>query len=245
LSIVPRVTGVEARRSELLRRGGAEALGAFALVFAGCGAIVTDAHTHGALGVVGVSLVFGLVILAAIAALGHVSGAHFNPAVTLSFVLTRHLPRRDALVYLAGQLIGAISAALLLWAIWPSQPADLGATVPSIAAGRALILEGVMSALLMMVILSVATDTRAVGAPAALAIGATIALDALFGGPLTGASMNPARSFAPALVTGQWRDFWVYLAGPLIGAPLGALAYQLVRGEHPPIAAIDPLVEKL
>jgi aquaporin NIP len=245
LSIVPRVTGVEARRSELLRRGGAEALGAFALVFAGCGAIVTDAHTHGALGVVGVSLVFGLVILAAIAALGHVSGAHFNPAVTLSFVLTRHLPRRDALVYLAGQLIGAISAALLLWAIWPSQPADLGATVPSIAAGRALILEGVMSALLMMVILSVATDTRAVGAPAALAIGATIALDALFGGPLTGASMNPARSFAPALVTGQWRDFWVYLAGPLIGAPLGALAYQLVRGEHSPIAAIDPLVEEL
>jgi len=242
---VPRVTGVEARRSELLRRGGAEALGAFALVFAGCGAIVTDAHTHGALGVVGVSLVFGLVILAAIAALGHVSGAHFNPSVTLSFVLTRHLPRRDALVYLAGQLIGAISAALLLWAIWPSQPADLGATVPSIAAGRALILEGVMSALLMMVILSVATDTRAVGAPAALAIGATIALDALFGGPLTGASMNPARSFAPALVTGQWRDFWVYLAGPLIGAPLGALAYQLVRGEHPPIAAVEPLAEEL
>ena len=214
-------------------------------MFAGCGAIVTDAHTHGALGVVGVSLVFGLVILAAIAALGHVSGAHFNPAVTLSFVLTRHLPRRDALVYLAGQLIGALCAALLLWAIWPSQPADLGATVPSIAAGRALILEGVMSALLMMVILSVATDTRAVGAPAALAIGATIALDALFGGPLTGASMNPARSFAPALVTGQWHDFWVYLAGPLIGAPLGALAYQLVRGEHaPPIAVMDPLAEE-
>jgi glycerol uptake facilitator-like aquaporin len=90
-----------------------------------------------------------------------------------------------------------------------------------------------MSALLMLVIISVATDTRAVGAPAALAIGATIALDALFGGPLTGASMNPARSFAPAVVSGQWRDFWVYLAGPLVGAPLGALAYQLVRGEHP------------
>jgi MIP family channel proteins len=236
LSIVPRVAGVDSARSELLRRGGAEALGAFALVFAGCGAIVTDAHTHGALGVVGVSLVFGLVILAAIAALGHVSGAHFNPSVTLSFVLTRHLPGRDALVYVAGQLIGAVAAALLLWAIWPSQPADLGATVPSIAAGRAVIMEAVMSALLMMVIISVATDTRAVGAPAALAIGATIALDALFGGPLTGASMNPARSFAPALVSGQWQNFWVYLAGPLIGAPLGALAYQLVRGEHSGVA---------
>jgi aquaporin NIP len=233
-----------ARRSELLRRGAAEALGAFALVFAGCGAIVTDAHTGGALGVVGVSLVFGLVILAGIAALGHVSGAHFNPSVTLSFFLTRHLPGRDALAYVAGQLAGAMLAALLLWVIWPSQPADLGATVPSIAAGRALILEAVMSALLMMVILSVATDTRAVGAPAALAIGATIALDALFGGPLTGASMNPARSFAPALVSGQWHDFWVYLAGPLIGAPLGALAYQLVRGEHPGMAGVDPVAEE-
>lgn len=217
----------------------------FALVFAGCGAIVTNAHTHGALGAVGVSLVFGLVILAAIAALGHISGAHFNPAVTLSFFLTRHLPGRHALAYLAGQLAGATLAVLLLWAIWPTQPADLGATVPSIAAGRALILEVAMSALLMLVILSVATDTRAVGAPAALAIGATIALDALFGGPLTGASMNPARSFAPALVSGQWRDFWVYLAGPLIGAPLGAFAYQLVRGEHPGLTGATPAREEV
>lgn len=235
------------RKPDLLRRSAAEALGAFALVFAGCGAIVTDAHTHGALGVVGVSMVFGLVILAGIAALGHVSGAHFNPAVTLSFFLTRHLPGRDALAYLGGQLAGAIAAALLLWAIWPSQPADLGATVPSIAAGRAVILEAVMSGLLMLVILSVATDTRALGAPAAIAIGATIGLDALFGGPLTGASMNPARSFAPALVSGQWHDFWVYLAGPLIGAPLGAFAYQFVRGEHThlPAPAPVPVAEEL
>lgn len=229
---------------DLLRRAAAEALGAFALVFAGCGAIVTDTHTHGALGVVGVSLVFGLVILAGIAALGHVSGAHFNPSVTLSFFLTRHLPGRDALAYVAGQVVGAVLAALLLWAIWPTQPADLGATVPSIAAGRALILEAVMTGLLMLVILSVATDTRAVGAPAALAIGATIALDALFGGPLTGASMNPARSFAPALVSGQWRDFWVYVAGPFVGAPLGALAYQLVRGE-PGLPGATPAAEEV
>jgi MIP family channel proteins len=239
------VARVDARRSDLLRRSGAEALGAFALVFAGCGAIVTDAHTHGALGVVGVSLVFGLVILAGIAALGHVSGAHFNPSVTLSFFLTRHLPGRDALAYAVGQLAGATLAALLLWAIWPAQPADLGATVPSIAAGRALIVEAVMSALLMLVIISVATDARAVGAPAALAIGATIAFDALFGGPLTGASMNPARSFAPALIAGRWHDFWVYLAGPFIGAPLGALAYQLVRGEHPALSGANPEPEEV
>jgi MIP family channel proteins len=229
---------------DLLRRTGAEALGAFALVFAGCGAIVTNAHTQGALGAVGVSLVFGLVILAGIAALGHVSGAHFNPAVTLSFFLTRHLPGREGLAYVGGQLLGATLAALLLWAIWPGQPADLGATVPSISAARAVIVEAVMSGLLMLVILSVATDTRAVGAPAALAIGATIALDALFGGPLTGASMNPARSFAPALVSGQWRDFWVYLAGPFVGAPLGAFAYQFVRGEHPGLASATAATEE-
>ncbi len=217
----------------LTRRATAEALGAFALVFAGCGAIITNAERSGALGAIGVSLVFGLVILAGIAAFGHISGAHFNPAVTTSFFLTRHLPARDAGVYIGAQLLGATAGALLLWAVWPGKPAALGATVPSIAVGRAVIVEGVMSALLMLVILSVATDTRAAGAPAAIAIGSVIALDALFGGPLTGASMNPARSFAPALVAGEWRDFWVYLAGPLIGAPLGALAYQFARGEHP------------
>jgi aquaporin NIP len=223
------------------RRASAEALGAFALVFAGCGAIITNAERSGALGAVGISLVFGLVILAGIAAFGHISGAHFNPAVTTSFFLTRHLPARDAGVYVAAQLLGATAGALLLWVVWPAKPAALGATVPSIAVGRAVIVEGVMSALLMLVILSVATDTRAAGAPAAIAIGSVIALDALFGGPLTGASMNPARSFAPALVAGEWRDFWVYLAGPLIGAPLGALAYQFARGEHPTaVVAADP-----
>jgi aquaporin NIP len=228
----------------LARRVAAEALGTSALVFAGCGAIITNTEREGTLGTVGVSLVFGLVILAGIAAVGHISGAHFNPAVTTSFFLTRHLPGREAGTYIAAQLAGATAGALLLWVVWPGKPADLGATVPSIAVGRAVIVEGAMSALLMLVILSVATDTRAAGAPAAIAIGATIALDALFGGPLTGASMNPARSFAPALVSGQWKDFWVYLAGPLIGAPLGAFAYQFVRGEHSRLPGPAPAPEE-
>ena len=228
----------------LARRATAEALGTFALVLAGCGAIITNAERAGALGSVGVSLVFGLVILAGIAAFGHLSGAHFNPAVTSGFFLTRHLPGRDAITYIAAQLAGATVAALLLWFVWPHKPADLGATVPTIAVGRAVIVELVMTAMLMAVILSVATDTRAAGAPAAIAIGATIALDALFGGPLTGASMNPARSFAPALVSGQWRDFWIYLAGPLLGAPLGAFAYQFVRGEHPRRSSPAPAPEE-
>lgn len=201
-------------RPSLGRRPGAEAIGTFALVFAGCGAIVTDAQRDGALGTLGIALVFGLVILAAFAALGHVSGAHFNPAVSISFWLTRHLPARDLAVYLAAQLAGAVAAALVLWAVWPDQPADLGATTPSIAAGRALLIEAVMSALLMLVIISVATATRAVGAPAAIAIGATVALDAAIGGPLTGASMNPARTLGPALVSGQLDGIWSTSSAP-------------------------------
>ena len=216
----------------LMRRAVAEAIGTFALVFAGCGAIVTDAQRDGALGVVGVGLVFFLVLLAAIASLGHVSGAHFNPGVSLSFFLTRHLPARDLGAYWIAQLAGATLAALLLLVIWPGHPADLGATIPSIPAGRAVVLETVLTALLMLVIMSVATDTRAVGAPAALAIAAAVGLAAIAFGPLTGASLNTARSLGPALASGQWQDFWIYVAGPFIGAPLGALAYQFVRGEH-------------
>jgi MIP family channel proteins len=221
------------KRPDLIRRAAAEGIGVFALVFAGCGAIVTEAEHPGTLGNVGIALVFGLVIMAMIYATGHLSGAHLNPAVTVAFAATRHLPRAEAAAYLAGQLLGALLAAAALAAIWPSQPAALGTTLPSVGAGSALVYEAVMSALLMFVIMAVATDTRAVGAAAAIAIGATVGLDALFGGPITGASMNPARSLGPALVAGELHDLWLYLVGPLIGTVLGALAYQLVRGEHP------------
>jgi MIP family channel proteins len=218
----------------LLRRAVAEGLAAFALVFAGCGAIVTDATHHGALGDVGISLVFGLVIMAMIYATGHLSGAHINPAVTVAFTLTRHFPTRDAIAYVAAQLAGATAAAFVLAAAWTGHPASLGATVPSVGSGTALLYETLLSAFLMFVIIAVATDTRAVGAAAALAIGATVGLDALFGGPITGASMNPARSFGPALASGQWRGFWIYVVGPLLGAALGAFAYQFIRTPQTP-----------
>jgi len=220
-------------RPGLGRRAAAEGIATFALVFAGCGAIVTDAVRQNPLGTVGVALVFGLVIMVMVYATGHLSGAHINPAVTVAFTLPRHFPRRDALVYVAAQLAGATAGALALLAVWTSAPADLGATVPTVGAGSALVYETVMTALLMFVITAVATDTRAVGAAAAIAIGGAVGLDALFGGPITGASMNPGRSFGPALVSGEWSDFWVYVVGPVVGAALGALAYQLVRGEHP------------
>jgi MIP family channel proteins len=219
------------RSLELPRRAAAEGIAAFALVFAGCGAIVTDSVNHGALGTVGVALVFGLVIMVMVYATGHLSGAHINPAVTIAFTLTRHFPAREAVAYVCAQVAGAIAAALALLAVWSDKPAHLGATLPSVATGSALVYEMLLTAFLMFVIMAVATDTRAVGAAAAIAIGGTVGLDALFGGPVTGASMNPARSLGPALVAGEWHDLWIYLVGPIAGAALGALAYQLVRGE--------------
>lgn len=227
-------------RPVLWRRAVGEAIGTGMLVFGGCGAIVTNTVHDGTLGTVGIALAFFLVLLAAIAALGHISGAHFNPGVSLAFLVARHLPARDCGAYIVAQLAGATGAALLLHGIWPANPAHLGATVPSIADMRALIVEFVLTAILMFVIMSLATDTRAVGAPAALAIAAVVGMSALAFGPVTGASLNTARSFGPALVSGEWQSFWIYVIGPLAGAPVGALLYQLIRGEHPARRHPDP-----
>jgi len=220
-------------RPTLGRRCLAEALATFALVFAGCGAIVVDAERGGSLGSVGIAACFGLVIMAMIYATGHLSGAHLNPAVTVAFAVTRHLPLRDAGGYVGAQLAGAVLGALALRLAWDGTPAELGATVPTLGAGPALAYEVVLTALLMFVIMAVATDTRAVGAAAAIAIGGTVALGSLVGGGVSAASLNPARSFGPAVASSTWTEFWVYVAGPAAGALIGALLYQLVRGTEP------------
>jgi aquaporin NIP len=207
----------------------AEAIGTFALVFAGCGAIMVNAKT-GQLGHIGVAFSFGLVIMFGIYAVGHISGAHFNAAVTFAFALTRHFPWPRAAAYWAAQLVGAVAAAALLRASL-GNIANVGATYPSGSDGQSFLWELVMSFFLMFVVLAVATDTRAVGEAAAIAIGGTIGLDAMFGGPISGASMNPIRSLAPGLVSGDLHSVWIYLTAPVVGAGLGAVAYQFIRGE--------------
>jgi len=199
-------------------------------VFAGCGAIMVDAKT-GALGHVGVALTFGLVIMAMIYAVGHISGAHFNPAVTFAFSVSRHFPWPRAGFYWIAQLAGALTAAAILRGSL-GHIAHAGATLPSGSQGQSFLWELVMTFFLMFVIMAVATDTRAVGEAAAIAIGGTVGLDAMFGGPISGASMNPARSTGPALVSGNLHALWLYIVAPICGAALAALAYQFVRGEQ-------------
>jgi aquaporin NIP len=218
----------------LRRRLVAEAIGTFALVFFGAGAIMVAAK-YGAFGQLGIAVAFGLVIAAMVSALGHISGAHLNPAVSLAFALSRHFPWRLVGAYWAAQLAGATTAAFLLRASL-GDIADVGATTPSRSAGQSFLWEAVLTFFLMLVIMAVATDTRALGEAAAIAIGGTVALNALVGGPVSGASMNPARSLGPALAAGQIEALWVYLLAPLIGAALGALAYELLRGEHSSLA---------
>ncbi len=206
----------------------AEFFGAFALVFAGTGAIVIDDVTHGAVTHVGVALTFGLVILAMIYTVGDISGAHLNPAVTFGFWFARRLPGRQVAPYMGAQVLGAIAASLLLRFLFPAD-ATLGATFPAGPASQSFILELVLTAILMFVILGVSTGAREKGITAGIAVGSVIALEALFAGPICGASMNPARSLGPALVSGHLAWLWIYLSAPVLGSGLAVFACRCVR----------------
>lgn len=222
----------------LLRRSGAEMFGTYALVTAGCGAIVVNDIT-GLLGHAGIALTFGLVVLVMVAATGHLCGAHLNPAVTTAFALTQHFPWREVPAYVVAQSVGATLGAVTLWGLFGNRAA-LGATVPNAGVGQSLLLEALLTAALMFVITAVATDTRAVGELAAIAIGLTVGANALWAGPISGASMNPARSLGPALVSGTWTSQWIYVVGPIIGAAIGATIYQLIRRPYAEAAPALP-----
>lgn len=206
-----------------MRKHFAEGFGTFALVFAGTGAITINEVAQGAISHVGIALTFGLVVMAMIYAVGDVSGAHLNPAVTIGFWVARRFPGRASVAYIVSQLIGAFAASLLLSFLFP-EPGTLGATRPAGTEAQSFILEIVLTLVLMFVILCVSTGAKEKGAFAGTAIGAVVAFEALFAGPISGASMNPARSIAPAVVSGNLTHLWVYIAAPLIGAVAAVFA---------------------
>jgi aquaporin NIP len=220
---------VSGERARLL---GAEALGTFALVFFGCGAIMVDAD-GGGIGQVGISLAFGLAVAAMVFAFGAISGAHINPAVTVALASRSGFPWVSVPGYVGAQIAGAIAAAVVLRSSL-GDDADLGATTPSGTDAQSFVWEVVMTATLLVVILAVVTAPRVAIGAAALAIGGTIALASLVGGPISGASLNPARSLGPALVSGELGSLWIYLTAPFLGALIGALAYAALRPRPTP-----------
>lgn len=212
----------------ITRRMAAEAFGTFCLVFAGTGAIVIDEASGGAITHVGVALTFGLVVLAMIYAVGDVSGAHLNPAVTLGFYAARRLEGRLVAPYVVAQCAGGLAASLAVRLLFPAS-ATLGATAPAGGGLQSFALEFLLTLILMFVILSVSFGAREKGIVAGIAIGAVIALEALFAGPVSGASMNPARSLAPALVAVRLEHLWLYLAAPVLGAVAGVGVCRCVQ----------------
>jgi MIP family channel proteins len=207
----------------------AEFLGTFALVFAGTGAIVINDVSGGAVTHVGIALTFGLVILAMIYAVGDISGAHLNPAVTAAFWLSGRFPAQSLLPYIASQCAGAFAASGIMRLLFPTH-STLGATLPAGSEMQSFILELILTLLLMFVILNVSTGAKEKGITAGIAVGAVIALEALFAGKICGASMNPARSLAPALVSGHLEHLWIYLIAPLLGSCLAIFACRGCQG---------------
>ncbi len=214
----------------LLLRCVAEFVATFGMVLAASGAVMVNEVSGGQITHVGMALTPGLAVAAMIYAAGHISGAHINPAVTLAFALARHFPWRDVPLYWVAQLAGAAAASLALRAAL-GPVADMGGTFPAGSAAQSLGFEMMLAFLLMFVIMAVATDVRAVGQAAAIAIGMTVALEVMFAGPISGASMNPARSFGPALVGWNWTAHWVYWVGPIPGAGAGSLFYRWLKGD--------------
>lgn len=215
------------------RRLAAEAIGTFFLVLIGPGAVMVDAYSGGAIGHVGVALAFAFVVTAMVYAIGHLSGAHINPAVTLGFWSVRRFPAGEVIPYVMAQCAGAVAASTVLRGALGSV-GSMGATLPQVPTSAAFLIEWLLSFGLMFVIMAVATDERVADGFAPLAVGVTVGFCAMMGGPLTGASMNPARSFGPALVGGLWTTHWLYWLAPITGMVGAARLYDLLRATASP-----------
>ena len=205
-----------------------EALGTFALVFCGTGAIIINEVTNGAVTHPGIAITFGLIVMGMIYAFGDISGAHLNPAVTIAFAYAKKFPWRDVPGYVFAQLIGAFVASGILWLLFPENE-TLGATLPQLEVWRVFILELLLTFFLMLVIINVSTGSKEIGVIAGIAIGGIVLLEAMFAGPVTGASMNPARSIAPAAVSGKLTSLWLYILAPIIGALLAVVSCKWVK----------------
>ena len=208
-----------------------EIIGTFALVFCGTGAMVINDFTGGTVTHVGVAITFGLIIMGMIYAFGDISGAHMNPAVTIGFAYAKKFPWKEVPAYVLAQLIGAFLASGILLYLFPESQ-TLGATLPGLPALKVFILEIILSFFLMVVIINVSTGSKEIGVVAGIAIGSVVLLEAMFAGPITGASMNPARSIAPAVVSGNIADLWIYIFAPIIGCVLAVVSCKLVKDEQ-------------
>jgi aquaporin NIP len=211
-----------------MRKYLAEMIGTFALVFCGTGAIIIDQETGGVITHVGIAVTFGLIVAAMIYTVGDISGAHLNPAVTIAFWIAKKFPAKEIVPYMISQAFGAFSASLILKFLFPANQM-LGSTLPSGLPMQSFVLELILTFILMFVIIHVATGSKEQGMFAGLAIGSVVLLEAMFAGPVCGASMNPIRSLAPALVSGHSEYLWVYLTAPLLGAILAIFAWQILR----------------
>jgi MIP family channel proteins len=222
-----------------VRRAIAEGIGTYFLVLIGPGAVMVDAYSGGALGGVGIGLAFAFVVTAMIFALGHLSGAHINPAVTIAFWSVRRFPGQEVMPYLISQCSGAVLAAFTLRALL-GPAGSMGATLPVVGIWQSLVVETLFSFVLMLVIMAVATDDRVADGFAAIAVGLTVGFCALLG-PLTGSSMNPARSFGPAVAGGGWFGHWLYWVGPMVGMLAAARVYDFLRHTAPPVREVQAI----
>jgi aquaporin NIP len=206
----------------------AELLGTYAVVFAGTGAIVIDQETHGSITHVGVAITFGLIVMSMIYTFGDISGAHLNPAVSIAFTIAKKFPVKELLPFIISQLTGAVLASFTLKFLFPVNQ-FLGATIPAGSVGQSFVLEFILTFFLMLVIINVANGSKESGVFAGLAIGSVVTLEAMFAGPICGASMNPARSFGPAIVSGHTAFLWIYLSATTLGAVLAIPVWRFIR----------------